>query len=319
MSEGFLTDSRVSLRGASGAEREFEVSRLAAAHDDAPAVYVLFGPDRQDGQPAVLHVAETEHLEEALAEHAAYPCLGSFVESVGCLPVGSAGDGAAIAADLASGLKPSCEGCWPPISEGDASDGRPYPHRVVGGCTTEQALLDFRLEQAIRENRTIRFVHGRDHVEAVPHQYGVTDQGIPALLAYRTSFGAGQGSLDPWQLFPLAEIHALVITDRTARGGRPAAQSPLEVVFTTSSGLEEASGDVAEVVTMLRGQVLEVLRMQARAARLRYRLDKYGGPAELSLALARVEADQARVAGEILALIPVVAGLQRAAAGDPDA
>jgi hypothetical protein len=315
VNEDVLSDPRLTLRGASGAERRFRLASLAASRERVPAAYVLLGRYRQGGEATVLHVGEADDLEAALAVHREYPCMQSFADEVGWLPVESAEERPALAADLAAQLRPICEGCWPPVLASDSENGAPYPVSKVGSCVAECVQLDQRVEEAIQERRVIRFAHGRDHVEAEPHEYGLTGDGVATLFAYCTGYGAGRGNVEPWTAFPLSEIHGLVITDRTARGARPIAPSPIEVAFSSSRSQPAAiASEIDEVVRGLHAQMLELRRVEARACRLRYRMSESDAPSELSVALAGVEAEQACMREAILALIPIVAGLQRAAA-----
>ena len=71
--------------------------------------------------------------------------------------------------------------------------------------------------------------------------------------------------------------------------------------------------DLTELVSALRAQVLEIRRLESRSARLRFRFEESGAPSEISALLAQVEAEQGRIAREIRELLPIVAGLQRAA------
>ncbi len=318
MNEDDLTHSRVMLRGAAGAERKFTLSSLAETQEDVSAVYVLLGRYRAGGQPTVLHVGETDDLESALAVHREYPCMQSFTDDVGWLAVESPEKRAAIAADLASHLRPTCEGCWPPASESVAPNGAPYPVSLVGGCAAECVQLDQRLREAILERRVIRFVHGNDQLEAEPLEYGLTADGVPTLFAYCTGGGAGRESAGSWNAFPLVDIHELAVTGGTARDALPTMPSPIAVILAGARQPPvELASDIADLVAGLQTQLLELRRLEARACRLRYRLRRSGGPSELAAALAEVEADQGKTREAILALIPIVAGLHRAAAGDP--
>lgn len=293
-----------------------------------PAVYVLLSHHgASEGTQTILHVAESEQLQTALAEHQEYPCMQTFVDAVGWLEVASGEERAAIAQDLAALHKPPCDGCWPPMPVG-AEGEMPYPDRVVGGCVTERVTLDLRLEEAVRRKRIIRFVHDRKQIEAESRSYGVREDGTPVLLAYETGHGAGGGGQKAWKAFPLDEMHGLVVTDRPWGGARPSAPSPVAVTFTgersaapeideeadrlrTSDLLEPLRRNVDEMVSKLRHQVLELWCLEARAARLAYRLSNLTCPPVLASVLAAVEADRVRVAQEIRGLIPTISVLQK--------
>jgi hypothetical protein len=326
-----LHADHLTVRGASGAEHRLRVSRWPAPLEDVPAVYVLLSRHgASEGTHTILHVAESERLETALAEHQEYPCMHTFVDAVGWLAVDSGEERASIAQDLVALQKPPCDGCWPPVQAG-AEGEMPYPDRVVGGCVTERVTLDLRLEEAVRRKRIIRFVHDRRRVEAEPRDYGVREDGTLVLFAYETSYGAGGGGRKPWKTFPLDEIHGLVVTDRPWGGARPSVPSPVAVTFTSERSAgpeidEEADPlrtadpldllrplrrNVADLVRKLRHQLLELWGLEARAARLKYRLSNRGSPPELASVLAAVEVDRVRVAQEIRGLIPTVSALQK--------
>lgn len=325
-----VRSDHISLPGSSGTAHAFDVSRWTATHADSPAVYTLLsyhGGDASQG-PTVLYVGETENLAAELSLHRSYPCMETFVDAVGSLPAVAALERAGIRQDLISAHKPPCETCWPPMPV-EAGGPAPYPDRVVGGCLAQLALLDLRLEHAVRQRRVIRFVHERRHCEVEPHVYGIQADGHTALFAYQTSFGAGGGSMDPWKTFRLSEIHGLVITDRPCGGARPYAESPIAVTFiqseavalraagervpddTTPEALGELRRKVAGAVRQLRAQAFELRRIEADCARLAVRLARSDAPPELASTLAAIQSARPRVEQGLIDLIPEVAELQR--------
>ena len=320
----------ISLPGSSGKAHTFEVSRWATTHAEAPCVFALLSRHGGDASsdPTVLYVGEAENLDVALSVHAGYPCMQSFVDAVGSLPAAAAVERAEIRQDLISAHNPPCETCWPPIPDGPEGTA-PYPDRVVGGCLAELALLDLRLEHAVRQRRVLRFVHLRRHCEVEPHAYGIQADGHTVLFAYQTSFGAGGGSINPWKTFRLSEIHGLVLTDRPCGGARPHVESPIAVTFAQSEGVALRTADarvvddatpgavrelrrqVAGAVRQLRAQAFELRRIEADCARLEHRLGRSDAPPELAATLAAIQVARPRVEQGLINLIPEVAELQR--------
>ncbi|NNK48539.1 MAG: hypothetical protein HKP01_06680 [Gemmatimonadetes bacterium] len=325
---------RMTLRGASRAEYELNVSDWRASQDDVPAVYVLLNRTAADQDPVVAHIAGTEHLEDSLGEHRDHPCMSDFVDSLAWIEVASGDERAEIARDLSALHKPLCEGCWPPIPVRDAQ-AEYHLHGVIGGCVAAHVTMDLRLEEAICEKRVVRFVHEKRPVEAEPREYGVSADGTPMLFAYRTGYGADGGGLPAWKAYPLAEIDGLVITDRPFGGARPVPPSPLAVAFVRERSPSPETVDAADrsetvnllsplrrnlqdMVWKLRRQVLEARRLASRTERIMFRLENLGGPAALSRLLASVEAARVQVVREILDLIPTVSALQNVATRDQE-
>ncbi len=325
-----VRSDHISLPGSSGTAHAFEVSRWAKTHAEVPAVYALLsyhGGDASHG-PTVLYVGEAENLDAELSVHRTYPCMETFVDAVGSLPAATALERAEIRHDLISAHKPPCETCWPPIPA-EPGGPAPYPDRAVGGCLAQLALLDLRLEHAVRQRRVIRFVHERRHCEVEAHAYGIQADGRTVLFAYQTSFGAGGGSINPWKTFRLSEIHGLVITDRPCGGARPYAENPIAVTFTqseavalraadarepddtTPEALRELRRKVAGAVRQLRAQAFELRRIEADCARLEVRLGRSDASPELASTLAAIQAALPQVEQGLLNLIPEVAELQR--------
>lgn len=77
------------------------------------------------------------------------------------------------------------------------------------------------LLQALRERRVLTFrYHGHERV-VEPHACGIATNGERVLHGYQTAGGSVKGDLPGWRTFTLAEIGALVVTEKTFAGPRP--------------------------------------------------------------------------------------------------
>lgn len=77
------------------------------------------------------------------------------------------------------------------------------------------------LLRALRERCVLTFrYHGHERV-VEPHACGVASNGERVLHGYQTAGGSVKGDLPGWRTFTLAEIGALVVTEKTFTGPRP--------------------------------------------------------------------------------------------------